>query len=72
MDICWSRTSAYEVTNRTKGPFVRPVTTTSAATVNHPFNKVAGVHAQVGEQNKPPDPSPCFALVYLPLCRLIM
>ncbi|TNM91207.1 hypothetical protein fugu_003496 [Takifugu bimaculatus] len=46
MDICWSRTSAYEVTNRTKGPFVRPVTTTSAATVNHPFNKVAGVHAQ--------------------------
>lgn len=45
MDICWSRTSAYEVTNRNKGPFVRPVTTTSAG--NHPFNKVAGVHAQV-------------------------
>lgn len=47
MDICWSRSSAYEVTNRNKGPFVRPVTTTAAATVNHPFNKVAGVHAQV-------------------------
>lgn len=47
MDICWSRTSAYEVTNRNKGPFVRPVTTNSATTVNHPFNKVAGVHAQV-------------------------
>lgn len=47
MDICWSRTSAYEVTNRNKGPFVRPVTANSAATVNHPFNKVAGVHAQV-------------------------
>lgn len=47
MDICWSRSGAYEVPNRTKGPFVRPVTTTSAATVTHPFNKVAGVHAQV-------------------------
>lgn len=47
MDICWTRASAYEAANRNKGPFVRPVTTSSAASVNHPFSKVAGVHAQV-------------------------
>ncbi|XP_076003157.1 homeodomain-interacting protein kinase 3 isoform X1 [Genypterus blacodes] len=46
MDVCWTRPSAYEVANRSKGPFVRPVTTTAAASVNHPFSKMAGVHAQ--------------------------
>lgn len=55
MDICWTRASAYEAANRNKGPFVRPVTTSSAASVNHPFSKVAGVHAQV---------SRCGAVLY--------
>lgn len=47
MDVCWTRPSAYEAANRNKGPFVRPVTTTAAASVNHPFSKITGVHAQV-------------------------
>uniref|UniRef100_A0A8C4H089 non-specific serine/threonine protein kinase n=1 Tax=Dicentrarchus labrax TaxID=13489 RepID=A0A8C4H089_DICLA len=46
MDVCWTRPSAYEAANRNKGPFVRPVTTTAAASVNHPFSKMAGVHTQ--------------------------
>uniref|UniRef100_A0A665VCU2 non-specific serine/threonine protein kinase n=1 Tax=Echeneis naucrates TaxID=173247 RepID=A0A665VCU2_ECHNA len=46
MDICWNRPSAYELANRNKVPFVRPVTTTTAASVNHPFSKMNGVHAQ--------------------------
>uniref|UniRef100_A0A671VJT0 non-specific serine/threonine protein kinase n=1 Tax=Sparus aurata TaxID=8175 RepID=A0A671VJT0_SPAAU len=46
MDVCWTRPSAYEAANRNKGPFVRPVTTTAAASVNHPFSKIAGVHTQ--------------------------
>lgn len=47
MDVCWTRPNAYEVANRNKGPFVRPVTTTAAASVNHPFSKMTGVHTQV-------------------------
>lgn len=50
MDVCWTRPSAYEAANRNKGPFVRPVTTTAAASVNHPFSKIAGVHTQVSRQ----------------------
>uniref|UniRef100_A0A4W6CBL2 non-specific serine/threonine protein kinase n=1 Tax=Lates calcarifer TaxID=8187 RepID=A0A4W6CBL2_LATCA len=46
MDVCWTRPNAYEVANRNKGPFVRPVTTTAAASVNHPFSKMTGVHTQ--------------------------
>uniref|UniRef100_A0A8D2ZJY5 non-specific serine/threonine protein kinase n=1 Tax=Scophthalmus maximus TaxID=52904 RepID=A0A8D2ZJY5_SCOMX len=46
MDVCWTRPSAYEAANRSKGPFVRPVNTTAAASVNHPFSKMSGVHAQ--------------------------
>ncbi|XP_074469662.1 homeodomain-interacting protein kinase 3 isoform X2 [Sebastes fasciatus] len=46
MDVCWTRPSAYEAANRNKGPFIRPVTTTAAASVNHPFSKITGVHAQ--------------------------
>ncbi|XP_055363173.1 homeodomain-interacting protein kinase 3 isoform X2 [Betta splendens] len=46
MDVCWARPSAYESANRNKGPFVRPVTTTTAPSVNHPFSKMTGVHTQ--------------------------
>uniref|UniRef100_A0A672ZZJ0 non-specific serine/threonine protein kinase n=1 Tax=Sphaeramia orbicularis TaxID=375764 RepID=A0A672ZZJ0_9TELE len=46
MDVCWTRPSAYELANRNKGPFIRPVTTTAAASGNHPFSKMTGVHAQ--------------------------
>ncbi|XP_034437252.1 homeodomain-interacting protein kinase 3 [Hippoglossus hippoglossus] len=46
MDVCWTRPSPYEMVNRNKGPFVRPVTTNGAASVNHPFSKMNGVHAQ--------------------------
>ncbi|XP_008285303.1 homeodomain-interacting protein kinase 3 [Stegastes partitus] len=46
MDVCWTRPSAYEAANRNKGPFVRPVTTTAAASANHPFSKITAVHAQ--------------------------
>ncbi|XP_041651063.1 homeodomain-interacting protein kinase 3 [Cheilinus undulatus] len=46
MDVCWTRPGAYEATNRNKGPFVRPVTTSATASVNHPFSKMTGVHAQ--------------------------
>uniref|UniRef100_A0A3Q1H034 non-specific serine/threonine protein kinase n=1 Tax=Anabas testudineus TaxID=64144 RepID=A0A3Q1H034_ANATE len=46
MDVCWTRPSAYEAANRNKGPFIRPVTTTTAPSVNHPFSKMTGVHTQ--------------------------
>ncbi|XP_034731012.1 homeodomain-interacting protein kinase 3 isoform X6 [Etheostoma cragini] len=46
MDVCWTRPSAYEAANRNKGPFIRPVTTNAAASVNHPFSKITGVHTQ--------------------------
>ncbi|KAL6113206.1 hipk3 [Pungitius sinensis] len=46
MDVCWTRPSAYEAANRNKGPFIRTVTTTAAASVNHPFSKITGVHSQ--------------------------
>ncbi|KAM4592875.1 homeodomain-interacting protein kinase 3 isoform 2-T2 [Odontesthes bonariensis] len=46
MDVCWTRPSLYEATNRNKCPFVRPVTTTATASANHPFNKIPAVHAQ--------------------------
>ncbi|KAK5915207.1 hypothetical protein CesoFtcFv8_000820 [Champsocephalus esox] len=40
MDVCWTRPSAYEAVNRNKVPFLRPVTTTAAASVNHPFSNI--------------------------------
>ncbi|XP_037546457.1 homeodomain-interacting protein kinase 3 [Nematolebias whitei] len=43
MDVCWTRPSTYEASNRNKGPFVRP---TPAASVNHPFSKIPAVHTQ--------------------------
>uniref|UniRef100_A0A3Q4GJN2 non-specific serine/threonine protein kinase n=1 Tax=Neolamprologus brichardi TaxID=32507 RepID=A0A3Q4GJN2_NEOBR len=43
MDVCWTRPSAYEAANRNKGPFIRPVTTTAAASANHPFSKMTGL-----------------------------
>uniref|UniRef100_A0A672ZZM9 non-specific serine/threonine protein kinase n=1 Tax=Sphaeramia orbicularis TaxID=375764 RepID=A0A672ZZM9_9TELE len=49
MDVCWTRPSAYELANRNKGPFIRPVTTTaagiapSAPSVIHP-----GIPLQTG------------------------
>ncbi|XP_068599978.1 LOW QUALITY PROTEIN: homeodomain-interacting protein kinase 3 [Brachionichthys hirsutus] len=46
MDVCWTRPGAYETANRNKGPYVRPVATTSAASVSHPFSKIAAIHAQ--------------------------
>uniref|UniRef100_A0AAX7TIE4 non-specific serine/threonine protein kinase n=1 Tax=Astatotilapia calliptera TaxID=8154 RepID=A0AAX7TIE4_ASTCA len=46
MDVCWTRPSAYEAANRNKGPFIRPVTTTAAASANHPFSKMTAVHPQ--------------------------
>uniref|UniRef100_A0A3P8W6Z3 non-specific serine/threonine protein kinase n=1 Tax=Cynoglossus semilaevis TaxID=244447 RepID=A0A3P8W6Z3_CYNSE len=46
MDVCWTRPNAYEAANRNKGPFVRPVTANTASSVNHPFSKMTGVHAQ--------------------------
>ncbi|XP_041841856.1 homeodomain-interacting protein kinase 3 isoform X3 [Melanotaenia boesemani] len=46
MDVCWTHPAAYEAANRNKGPFVRPVTTTAAASANHPFSKIPAVHAQ--------------------------
>ncbi|XP_077941141.1 homeodomain-interacting protein kinase 3 isoform X1 [Gasterosteus aculeatus] len=46
MDVCWTRPSAYEAANRNKGPFIRTVATTAAASVNHPFSKITGVHPQ--------------------------
>ncbi|KAM6950217.1 homeodomain-interacting protein kinase 3 isoform 2-T2 [Lycodopsis pacificus] len=51
MDVCWTRPSAYEVANRNKGPFIRTVTTTAAASVNHPFSKITGVHPQGSAQS---------------------
>lgn len=50
MDVCWTRPSAYESANRNKGPFIRPVTTTTAPSVNHPFSKMTGVHTQVRQR----------------------
>uniref|UniRef100_A0A3B3X033 non-specific serine/threonine protein kinase n=1 Tax=Poecilia mexicana TaxID=48701 RepID=A0A3B3X033_9TELE len=46
MDVCWTRPTGYEAANRNKGPFVRPVTTTTAASANLPFSKIPGVHTQ--------------------------
>uniref|UniRef100_I3JDR4 non-specific serine/threonine protein kinase n=1 Tax=Oreochromis niloticus TaxID=8128 RepID=I3JDR4_ORENI len=46
MDVCWTRPSAYEAANRNKGPLIRPVTTTAAASANHPFSKMTAVHPQ--------------------------
>ncbi|XP_012710585.2 homeodomain-interacting protein kinase 3 isoform X1 [Fundulus heteroclitus] len=46
MDVCWTRPSGYEAANRNKGPFVRPVTTTTAASANLPFSKIPAVHTQ--------------------------
>ncbi|CAG5854733.1 unnamed protein product [Menidia menidia] len=46
MDVCWTRPGTYEASNRNKGPFVRPVTTTATASANHPFSKIPAVHAQ--------------------------
>uniref|UniRef100_A0A8C5DQK7 non-specific serine/threonine protein kinase n=1 Tax=Gouania willdenowi TaxID=441366 RepID=A0A8C5DQK7_GOUWI len=46
MDVCWTRPSVYEAPNRNKGPFVRPVNTTTAASANHPFTKITTVHPQ--------------------------
>ncbi|KAM3877143.1 homeodomain-interacting protein kinase 3 [Diretmus argenteus] len=46
MDVCRTRPGAYDLVNRNKGPFVRPVNTTTAASVNHPFSKMTGVHTQ--------------------------
>uniref|UniRef100_A0A3Q2DD55 non-specific serine/threonine protein kinase n=1 Tax=Cyprinodon variegatus TaxID=28743 RepID=A0A3Q2DD55_CYPVA len=46
MDVCWTRSSGYEAVNRNKGPFVRPVTTTTAASANLPFSKIPAVHTQ--------------------------
>ncbi|XP_010794793.1 homeodomain-interacting protein kinase 3 isoform X4 [Notothenia coriiceps] len=40
MDVCWTRPSAYEAVNRNKVPFIRPLTTTAAASVNHPFSNI--------------------------------
>ncbi|KAK9542657.1 hypothetical protein VZT92_000500 [Zoarces viviparus] len=51
MDVCWTRPSAYEVANRNKGPFIRTVTTTAAASINHPFSKITGVHPQGSAQS---------------------
>ncbi|MEQ2167087.1 hypothetical protein GOODEAATRI_000617, partial [Goodea atripinnis] len=47
MDVCWTRPAGYEAANRNKCPFVRPVTTTSAASANLPFSKISAVHTQV-------------------------
>lgn len=47
MDVCWSRPTGYDAANRNKGPFVRPVTTTTAASANLPFSKIPAVHTQV-------------------------
>ncbi|KAM9409858.1 LOW QUALITY PROTEIN: homeodomain-interacting protein kinase 3 [Pholidichthys leucotaenia] len=46
MDVCWTRSSAYEAANRNKGAFIRPVTTTTAASANHPLQQMNAVHAQ--------------------------
>uniref|UniRef100_A0A3B3BC96 non-specific serine/threonine protein kinase n=1 Tax=Oryzias melastigma TaxID=30732 RepID=A0A3B3BC96_ORYME len=46
MDVCWSRPNVFEAANRNKGPFVRPVTATAAASANHPFSKIPTVHTQ--------------------------
>ncbi|XP_056135250.1 homeodomain-interacting protein kinase 3 isoform X2 [Lampris incognitus] len=47
MDVCWTRPGVYDGVNRNKGPFVRPMNTTAAASsVNHPFSKMANVHTQ--------------------------
>uniref|UniRef100_A0A3P9PDH3 non-specific serine/threonine protein kinase n=1 Tax=Poecilia reticulata TaxID=8081 RepID=A0A3P9PDH3_POERE len=46
MDVCWTRPTGYEAANRNKGPFVRPVTTTTAASANLPFSKIPAVHTQ--------------------------
>uniref|UniRef100_A0A3P9LU18 non-specific serine/threonine protein kinase n=1 Tax=Oryzias latipes TaxID=8090 RepID=A0A3P9LU18_ORYLA len=46
MDVCWSRPNVFEATNRNKGPFVRPVSATAAASANHPFTKIPNVHTQ--------------------------
>uniref|UniRef100_M4A515 non-specific serine/threonine protein kinase n=1 Tax=Xiphophorus maculatus TaxID=8083 RepID=M4A515_XIPMA len=46
MDVCWTRPTGYEAANRNTGPFVRPVTTTTAASTNLPFSKMPAVHTQ--------------------------
>ncbi|XP_032415814.1 homeodomain-interacting protein kinase 3 isoform X2 [Xiphophorus hellerii] len=46
MDVCWTRPTGYEAANRNTGPFVRPVTTTTAASTNLPFSKIPAVHTQ--------------------------
>lgn len=46
MDVCWTRPNAYDLPNRNKGPFIRPVTTNAPGTGNHPFSKLTSVHAQ--------------------------
>ncbi|XP_015193712.2 homeodomain-interacting protein kinase 3a isoform X1 [Lepisosteus oculatus] len=46
MDVCRSRSNTYDVSNRNKTSFMRPVTSSSAANLTVAFNKMGAVHTQ--------------------------
>ncbi|XP_069759109.1 homeodomain-interacting protein kinase 3a isoform X2 [Narcine bancroftii] len=46
MDVCRWRPSLYDVINRNKMPFVRPVASNNAANLTVTFNKIGSVHSQ--------------------------
>ncbi|XP_066556580.1 homeodomain-interacting protein kinase 3a isoform X2 [Amia ocellicauda] len=46
MDVCRSRSNTYDVSNRNKTPFMRPVTSSNAANLTVAFNKMGTVHTQ--------------------------
>ncbi|KAL4641983.1 homeodomain-interacting protein kinase 3 isoform X1 [Arapaima gigas] len=46
MDVCRSRSNTYDVINRNKTPFMRPVSSTNAGSLTVTFNKMGTVHTQ--------------------------
>ncbi|XP_078271718.1 homeodomain-interacting protein kinase 3-like isoform X2 [Rhinoraja longicauda] len=52
MDVCRWRPSLYDVINRNKMPFVRPVASNNAANLTVAFNKIGSVHSH--NQHLPP------------------
>ncbi|XP_061100602.1 homeodomain-interacting protein kinase 3 isoform X1 [Conger conger] len=46
MDLCRLRPGAYDIINRNKAPFMRPVATGNPANLPVAFNKMAAVHTQ--------------------------
>lgn len=50
MDTCCCRSNTYDVINRNKAPFLRPVVSGSTTNLTVAFNKMAAVHTQVSHR----------------------